>query len=79
MKENGSSIEGQFRQQGQARGVTFRRIKSVPSEAAPVPQDQLQAQTHGTSRVATAVILVLVLAGVVAAVVLFLVRSSIRR
>jgi hypothetical protein len=81
MKDDGSSIEGQFRQQGQTRAVTLTRINSAPppTEAAPAAQDQLQAQTRGTSGMATALILVLVLAGVVAAVVLFLVRSSIRR
>jgi len=80
MKEDGLTIEGQFQQEGQqTRAVVLRRIEAAPSEAAPASPEQLQVQTSGTSRIATALILVLVLAGVVAAVVFFLVRSSIRR
>lgn len=80
MKEDGLTIEGQFQQEGQqTRAVVLKRIEATPSEAAPASPEQLQVEERGTGRIATALILVLVLAGVVAAIVLFLVRSSIRR
>jgi hypothetical protein len=78
MKEDGLTIEGQFQQQGQTMALALRRVVAAVSEPAPASAEQLQGQTSGTSRIATALILVLVLAGVVAAVVFFLVRSSIR-
>lgn len=78
MKEDGLTIEGQFEQQGQTMALQLKRVVAAPSEAAPASPEQLQGQTSGTSRMATALILFLVLAGVVAAVVFFLVRSSIR-
>jgi hypothetical protein len=79
MKEDGLTIEGQFRGQGQTQNVILKRVVAAATEAAPAAQDQIQAQARGTSRITTALILVLVLAGVVAAVVFFLVRSSISR
>jgi hypothetical protein len=78
MKEDGLTIEGQFQQQGQTMALALKRVVAAVSEPAPASAEQLQGQTSGTSRIATALILVLVLAGVVAAVVFFLVRSSIR-
>ena len=79
MKEDGATIEGQFRQQGQTMLLCLKRIVAAPGEAASVVQEQLPGPTAGTHGTATALILVLVLVGVVAVIALFLLRASIRR
>jgi hypothetical protein len=79
MKEDGSTIEGRFQQQGQMIAVVLKRIAAAPSEAATIAREQLQGQTSRTSNIATALILILALAGLVGGIVFFLVRSSIRR
>jgi hypothetical protein len=78
MKEDGLTIAGEFRQQDQAMAIDLKRVDPVPDETAPESPEQLQAQTHSTSNIATVLILVLVLAGFVGAIVFFLVKSSIR-
>ena len=78
MKEDGSIIEGQFSQQGKTMPLVLKRVVAAPSAAPPVMQEQLQERTSGTSSIATALILVLALACVVAGIVFFLVESSIR-
>jgi hypothetical protein len=79
MKEDGLTIEGPFQQQGQMRAIVLKRVDPVPSETAPASQEQLQDQASGTGNIATALILILALAGVVGAIVFFLVKSSIRK
>jgi hypothetical protein len=79
MKEDGLTIEGQFQQQGQMMALVLKRVDAVPSEVVPASQEQLQDRVSGTSNIATALILVLALAGVVGGIVFFLVKSSIRR
>ncbi|OHB63343.1 MAG: hypothetical protein A2168_02495 [Planctomycetes bacterium RBG_13_50_24] len=78
MKEDGSTIEGQFSQQGKTMPLVLKRVVAAPSEAAPVMQEQLHERTSGTSSITTALILFLALACVVAGIVFFLVKSSIR-
>ncbi len=78
MKADGSTIEGQFRQQGKTMALALKRIGAAPSEVATVVQEQLQDSTSSKSNIAVALILVLALAGVVAGIVFFLVKSSIR-
>ena len=79
MKEDGQTIEGRFEQQGQAMGLVLKRIvASATSEVVPVAQQQLQNVTPGAGNIAVALILILALAGVVVAIVFFLVKSSIR-
>lgn len=79
MKEDGLTIEGHFQQEGQMMALVLKRVDAVPSEAAQTSQEQLQGRTSSTSNIATALILVLVLVGVVGVIVLFFVKSSIRR
>jgi hypothetical protein len=78
MKEDGSTIEGQFSQQGKTMALVLKRVVTASSEPASVVQEQFQERTSGTSSIATALILILVLAGVVGGIVFFLVKSSIR-
>jgi hypothetical protein len=78
MKEDGLTIEGQFQQQGQTMALALRRVVAAVSEPSPASPEQLQGRTSGTSSIATALILVLALACVVAGIVFFLVKSSIR-
>jgi len=78
MKEDGLTIEGEFRQQGHAIAIVLKRVDPIPGETAPDSPAQIQAQTHSTSNIATVLILVLILAGFVGAIVFFLVKSSIR-
>ncbi|MFC1792199.1 LamG domain-containing protein, partial [Planctomycetota bacterium] len=79
MKEDGLTIEGQFQQQGQMVAIVLKRVDAAPSEAAPASQEQFQDRRSGTSNIAMALILILALAGVVAGIVFFLVKSSVRR
>jgi len=58
--------------------LALKRIGAAPSEVATVVQEQLQDSTSSKSNIAVALILVLALAGVVAGIVFFLVKSSIR-
>jgi hypothetical protein len=78
MKEDSQTIEGRFEQQGQITALNLQRIVAKPSEAIPVAQEQLHDSTSGKSNIAVALILILALAGVVGAIVFFLVKSSIR-
>ena len=78
MKEDGVTIEGQFQQQDQVLALVLKRVDAAPSEVAPTSQEQLQDRTSDKSNIAIALILVLTLAGVVAGIVFFLVKSSIR-
>jgi len=78
MKADGSTIEGQFQQQDKTMTLALKRVVAAPNEAVQVAQEQLQDLTGGKSNVAIALILVLALAGVVAGIVFFLVKSSIR-
>jgi hypothetical protein len=78
MKEDGLTIEGRFQQQGQTTGLVLKRIVATPSQAIPVAQQELQNVTPGAGNIAVALVLILALAGVVAAIVFFLVKSSIR-
>ncbi len=61
------------------RAAVAERVDAAPSEAAPASQEQFQDRISGTSNIATALILVLALAGIVGAIVFFLVKSSIRK
>lgn len=61
------------------RAAAAEQVDTAPSEAVPVAQEQLPDQISGKGNIATALILILVLAGIVAAIVFFLVKSSIRR
>jgi hypothetical protein len=79
MKEDGLTIEGEFRQQDQAMAIVLKRINPIQAETVQAPQEQLQARTSGTGNIATVLILILALAGVVGAIVFFLVKSSIRK
>ena len=79
MKEDGLTIEGPFQQQEQMRPIVLKRVDAVPSEAAPVLQEQIQDRPGATGNIATALILILALAGVVGGIVYFLVKSSIRK
>ena len=78
MKEDGLTIEGEFQQQGQVMAIVLKRVDPIPSGTAPASQEQLHAQTSNASNIATALILILALSGVVAGIVYFLVKSSIR-
>ena len=62
-----------------ARAAAAERVDAAPSEAAPVVQEQFQDQTSGSSNIAIVLILVLALASVVAGIVFFLVKSSIKK
>ena len=79
LKEDGLTFEGQLQQGDQQWPALLKRVVAVPSEAASVAQEQLEGQTSSTGGIMTALILVLALAGVVAGVVFFLVKSSIRK
>jgi hypothetical protein len=79
LKEDGLTIEGKLRQKDQEWPALLKRIvAAAPSEVVPVAQQQLQNVTPGAGNIAVALILVLALAGVVGAIVFFLVKSSIR-
>jgi hypothetical protein len=78
MKEDGLTIEGEYRQPEQVTAVVLKRIDIDRSRTKPTSPAQLQASTEGKSNIAIALILVLVLAGVVGGIVFFLVKSSIR-
>jgi len=78
MKEDGLTIEGQFQQQEQMMVLVLKRVDTVPSEAAQTSQEQFQDRISGTGSMATLLILVLVLVGVVGGIVFFLVKSSMR-
>lgn len=79
MKEDGSTIEGQFSQQGKTMALVLKRVVAASSEATSVVQEQFQERTSGSSNIAIVLILVIALAGIVAGIVFFLVKSSIRR
>mgnify|MGYP001046101047 CR=1 FL=1 len=79
MKQDGSTIEGRFQQQGQAIAVVLKRIVAASDGTATIAQEQFQGMEGGTSNIATVLILILALAGVVGGIVFFLVRSSIRK
>ncbi|MBN2593017.1 MAG: LamG domain-containing protein [Sedimentisphaerales bacterium] len=78
MKKDGLSIEGRFQQPEQTTVLVLKRIVPTSSEAVPAVQEQLQDSTSGKSNIVVALILVLALAGVVAGIVFFLVKSSVR-
>jgi hypothetical protein len=78
MKEDGLTIEGRFEQQGQIMALSLKRIVATHSKVIPVAQEQIQDSASGKSNIAVALILILALAGVVGAIVFFLVKSSIR-
>ncbi len=44
MKEDGLTIEGQFRQQGQIMALVLKRVVAAPSKAVPASQEQLQGR-----------------------------------
>ncbi|HCO95203.1 MAG TPA: hypothetical protein DIU00_14835, partial [Phycisphaerales bacterium] len=69
MKEDGLTIEGQFRQQGQVTAVVLKRMDIDRSQVTPASQEQFQDRTGGKSNIAIALILVLALAGIVAGIV----------
>jgi hypothetical protein len=77
IKEDGLTIEGPWQQQGQALPLLLKRAVKVQGAEQTV-QGQSQDQISSKSNVATTLILILVLAGVVAVVILFVVKSSIR-
>jgi len=77
MKEDGSTIEGSFQQQGQIIEVELKRV-ATQRGLATITQEQLRGRTGGTSNIAVALVLVLVLAAVVGGIVYFLVKSSVR-
>jgi hypothetical protein len=79
MNEDGSAIEGQFTQGEQVVTLVLQRMAIAQPEAATIGQVQIPEQKGGEGNVATTLILILALAGVIGAVVLFVVRSSIRR
>ena len=77
IKEDGLTIEGPWQQQGQALPLVLKRaVKEQETEQT--VQGQSQDQISSKSNIATTLILILVLAGVVAVVILFVVKSSIR-
>jgi len=78
MKTDGSTIEGQFSQPGKTMELVLKRVVAAPNEEVQVAQEQLQDMTGGKSNILIALILVLALAGIVAGIVFFLVKSSIR-
>ena len=53
-------------------------IDAVPSQTAQIPQKQSQDRISGTSKIATTLIIILVLVGIVGLIVIFFVKSSIR-
>ncbi len=77
IKEDGLTIEGPWQQQGQALPLLLKRAVKV-QETEQTVQGQSQDQISSKSNIATTLILILVLAGVVAVVILFVVKSSIR-
>jgi hypothetical protein len=79
MKQDGSTIEGRFQQQGQMLAVALKRVVAAPGEAMTIAQGQLRDMEGGTSNMATVLILILALAGLVGGIVFFLVKSSIRK
>ena len=81
MKEDGLTIEGEFRQQEQVAAVVIKRIDVNRTQAQPVLQEQqIHAVTEvkSSSNIVVAFMLVLILAGIVGGIVFFLVKSSIR-
>jgi hypothetical protein len=78
MKQDGSTIQGSFQQQGQMIAVVLKRVVA-PSEMATIGQEQLQDMKGGTSNIVTALILILSLTGLVGGIVFFFVKSSIRK
>ncbi|MEJ2701416.1 MAG: LamG domain-containing protein, partial [Sedimentisphaerales bacterium] len=79
MNEDGSAIEGQFTQGEQAMTLVLQRMAAVQPKATTIAQGQIPERTGGTGNTATTLILILALAGVIGAVVLFIVKSSIRK
>ena len=77
IKEDGLTIEGPWQQQGQALPLLLKRAVKVQGAEQTV-QGQSQDQISSKSNVAMTLILILVLAGVVAVVILFVVKSGIR-
>jgi len=53
-------------------------IDAVPSQTAQIPQKQSQDRISGTSNIATTLIIILVLVGIVGLIVIFFVKSIIR-
>jgi hypothetical protein len=78
MKEDGLTIEGRFEGQERSLALVLKRVAPAPTEIASTAQEQLRDSIEGKSNVAVALILILALAGVVGAIVFFLVKSSIR-
>ena len=80
MKEDGSTIEGQLQgqEEGQIMAFVLKRIDAVPSQTAQALQEQSQDRISGTSNIATTLIIILVLVGIVGLIVIFFVKSSIR-
>jgi hypothetical protein len=67
-----------LRQQDQQWPALLKRVIATSGEVESVAQEQLQGQTTSARGMATVLILVLALAGVVGGIVFFLVKSSIR-
>jgi hypothetical protein len=65
-------------EQSRERVNDTREIDAVPSQTAQIPQEQSQDRIDGTSDIATTLILVLVLVGIVGLIVVFFVKSNIR-
>ncbi|MFC1635968.1 LamG domain-containing protein [Planctomycetota bacterium] len=78
IKDDGLTIEGQWQQQEQVLTLILKRVAQV-QETEQTSQEQSQDRISGKSNIAITLILILVLAGVVAVVVVFIVKSSIRR
>ena len=77
MQDGGSTIEGQWQQQGQLLTLILKRAVKV-EESKQTSREQSDDQISGKSNTATTLILILVLVGLIAVVVLFVVKSSIR-
>jgi len=77
MQDGGSTIEGQWQQQGQLLTLILQRAAKV-EESKQTSREQSDDRISGKSNIATTLILILVLVGSIAVVVLFVVKSSIR-
>ena len=88
LEDDDLTIKGQWQQQGQALSLVLKRIEQVHAEAGSQsdsdtthsPPDTFQnSHNGGGSSLVTTMILVFVLVGVIGAIVLFVMKSSIRR
>jgi hypothetical protein len=76
INEDGSKIEGQFRQGENMMVVVLKRIDT--SKVPQTSQEQIQEKISGSSNITTTLILILVLIAIVGIILFFFIKASIR-